>query len=304
MPQTLTEIREMLRAAGLRPRKMFGQNFLIDHNLLRAMVELANVSPGDVVLEVGPGTGTLTDELLAAGATVLAVEIDRGLAALLEQRYAAAERRPRLLHCDVLAGKHEINPQVTGAIREMAPGGAALVSNLPYNIATPLVCDCLLSSIAAHRGDAQAVKFASLTVTVQREVAQRFTAGVGDENYGPVSVLVGLLGKVTLGKRAPGEAFWPRPAVSSQMLRIDFTAPAKDRPADVGELVELLSWAFQQRRKKMGAASRKGGPLPPEAMAKALAQAGIDANSRPESLAGEDFVRLAEEIHGLRQKHG
>ncbi|NQU74771.1 MAG: hypothetical protein HQ546_00485, partial [Planctomycetes bacterium] len=158
MPQTLSEIRAMLASAGLSPRKSFGQHFLIDHNLLAIMVKLSNVGPGDVVLEVGPGTGTLTDALLATGAKVLAVEIDRGLAGLLADRYAGTSAL-RLICCDVLADKHNISGEVLQALHQFGTDCVHLVSNLPYNIATPLICECLLSSAAAARADRQAVMF-------------------------------------------------------------------------------------------------------------------------------------------------
>jgi 16S rRNA (adenine1518-N6/adenine1519-N6)-dimethyltransferase len=296
MAQTQTEIRQMLEESGLKPQKMFGQNFLVDHNLLRAVVELSGVSAGDTVLEVGPGTGTLTDALLEAGANVLAVEIDHGLARLLAARYAA-QPRVRLMRADVLAGKHRINPDVLAAAGEMSPAGVHLVSNLPYNIATPLICDCLLQSLAAARGRPGAVRFIRLTVTIQREVAGRLMAGADDEAYGPASVLVALLANVEAGKKLPATAFWPPPNVVSQMIRIDPVAPPPDVLGDPAVLRQLVNWAFSHRRKKIISTGRRtGAPFRPEAIEAALAAADVDPDSRPERITPRQFARMAAEL--------
>lgn len=299
MPQTLTEIRATLEAAGLRPRKRFGQNFLVDHNLLKAMVDLADVDPGDVVLEVGPGTGTLTDALLDTGARVLAVEIDRGLTRLLRHRYADRSRF-RLLHCDVLAGKHTIHPDVVAGAGELGGSRIRLVSNLPYNIATPLICECLLSSLAADRGHDDVLRVSDLTVTVQREVAQRLTAEPGVSAYGPASVVIALLGSVRPGRRVPATAFWPRPKVAGQMLRIDFRPPSGRRIFDARTLTELVAWAFGQRRKMIGSATRQAeSPFAPAALAAALAAAQVDPHLRPERITPEQFARMAQALTDL-----
>lgn len=300
MPQTRTEIRALLERAGLRPQKMFGQNFLIDQNLLARLVALADPRPGEAILEVGPGTGVLTEPLLAAGATVLAVEVDRGMARLLAERFAG-EANLHLLHADVLAGKHAIAPQVLRRLADLAgegPPAAKLVSNLPYSIATPLVSECLRLSLLSQRGQAPQgvppVRFTSLTFTVQREVADRFAARPDDEAYGPVSVLVALLGACTQGPLAPPEAFWPRPTVTSRMMRIDVRPPAPDHLPDLDVLQRVLTAAFSQRRKRLGTAGRRsGGAFTPEAFAAALTAAGVDPDARAEHVSPEAFARVA-----------
>ena len=144
--QTLREIRALLAAGGLNPQHRFGQNFLIDLNLMRKLVAAAELSPDDVVLEVGPGTGSLTEMLLDAGVRVVAVEIDRGFQAILRERLAANQRFT-LVQGDALAGKHRVNPLVLNALRQTRPGAGGsykLVANLPYQIATPQLVDLLL----------------------------------------------------------------------------------------------------------------------------------------------------------------
>src|SRR5437016_6192306 len=137
--QTKQQIQALLNQAGLSPRHRFGQNFMIDQNLLRLVAEAGNPSAGDLVIEVGPGTGTLTEEILSRGAEVLAVEIDRDLAGLLRERFKE-EARFRLIEGDALDSKHSLNPDLLAAI-ESAKHPPKLIANLPYNIASPLVIE-------------------------------------------------------------------------------------------------------------------------------------------------------------------
>src|SRR4029453_5499588 len=140
MAQTKHEIQALLSQAGTEPRHRFGQNFMIDQNLVRLVADAGMIKSDDIVIEVGPGTGTLTEELLSRAGRVVAVEIDRDLAAMLRERFAG---RPAfsLIEGDALAGKHELNADVLAVIRSAAAQGRAvkLVANLPYNIASPLV---------------------------------------------------------------------------------------------------------------------------------------------------------------------
>src|SRR5688500_4187948 len=149
MAQSKHQIEALLAEAGSGPRHRFGQNFMIDQNLVRLVAGAGALGPEDVAIEVGPGTGTLTEELLARAGRVVAVEIDRDLAALLRSRFGG---RPNftLIEGDALAGKHELNPELAAAVREAAEGGrpAKLVANLPYNIASPLVIESLIAGVS------------------------------------------------------------------------------------------------------------------------------------------------------------
>ena len=216
--QTLTEIRSLLAGAGLAPRQRYGQNFLNDLNLMRKLVAAAEIGPEDVILEVGAGTGSLTETLLKRGAHVVAVEIDRGLQALLRDRLG---KHPRftLVQADVLAGKHQINPLVLNILNEQQPGtggGRKLVANLPYQIATPLLMELLCTSPPFER----------LACTVQKEVAERLAAQPRTAAYGPVSVISQTLAATELIAILPPSAFWPRPKVESIMLTV------RPRPAN------------------------------------------------------------------------
>ena len=326
--QTLTEIRAILESAGLAPQKAFGQNFLIDLNLLAKLVELAGLTGSQTVLEVGPGTGSLSEELLERCGKLVCVEIDRGLGNVLADRFAWANNF-RLIRGDVLAGKHELSREVIEAI---APE-AHLVSNLPYNIATPLLAQCLIESWRTLRHDAalQSValdvlhkhagetpapqsaqtpapqaaaetpapqqtlcRFARMTFTVQRELADRLLAGPGGETYGPVSILVSLLGKSQAGPIVPASAFWPRPNVASRMMRIDLDVARSVEVLDIDILTALLSAAFAQRRKQIGSLlRRKDAAFAPDALAAAMAEAAIDQAQRPEQIATDQYRQMA-----------
>lgn len=293
--QTLEEIRELLDAAGLSPHRRFGQNFLFDHNLMRKVVELAELTGDETVLEVGPGTGSLTEELLGPADRVVAVEIDRGLCRLLRRRFAG-EAKLALLCRDVLSGKHSLAPEVVEALG----GRAVLAANLPYSIATPLVATCLADSWRADVGGESGVcRFDRLTFTVQEEVAERLTAGAGSKAYGPVSVLVSLLGRVRLGPRIPPDAFWPKPQVYSRIVRMDFDAECARSVADINVLRRAVAMAFNQRRKQIrSVAKRKNAAFDENAFAEAVGEAGVDPAARAEEIPPESFATLANHLAG------
>ncbi len=287
MPQTLTEIKAMLAAHGLRPRKRFGQNFLIDHGKMDRILAGAELSQGDVVLEVGPGTGALTERLLDAGARVIAVEIDRDLCAILRDRFADRSRF-ELIQGDVMASKHALNPAVVAAIAEKGNRRDAeaqgegkneleekiaqfkLIANLPYNIASPL-----LAILAADYPTMSAA-----IVMIQREVADRITAAPGGKAYGPLGVLIQAMGRVERIMTLPPGCFWPRPKIDSAVIRITRRGtPLTDDPAGLAALLQRL---FTKRRKQIGSILGRGTALPP----------GVEPTMRPEQLTVRQIVAL------------
>jgi len=288
--QTCSEIKSILASAGLSPNKRLGQCFMIDKNLLAKVIELASPGADRTVLEVGPGTGTLTEELLDRAGRVVAAELDRGLAEVVRNRFADLDNFT-LIEGDVLAGKHELS----GEVKSQLGASADLIANLPYNIATPLIAQCLIESwraVCANRADS--VRFDSLTFTVQQEVATRMTAPPGGKLYGPISVLVALLARSTVGPAIPPGAFWPAPKIASRALRIDFDPDAAGAVRDVSVLSELVAMAFGQRRKQIGSILRKSkSRFAPDLLAAALESAGIDPSSRAERIAPEQFRQFA-----------
>ncbi len=238
--QTLAQIRELLDMAGHGPKKSLGQNFLIDRNLVAKLIDTAGVSDNTLILEIGPGTGTLTQGMLERGAHVIACELDRDLARVL--RDTLAPRFPdtfTLIEGDCLAGKKAMNPEVVAAL-----GGRpfTLVANLPYHAATPL----MLTLMTRHP------ECPGMFVTIQTEVVDRFAAKPGTKEYGAISVIAQTLGTVERIAKLPPECFWPRPEVTSAMMgwRRDAAAPSEpDRWTRLGEIVQTL---FQSRRKQLG----------------------------------------------------
>jgi 16S rRNA (adenine1518-N6/adenine1519-N6)-dimethyltransferase len=296
MAQTLSEIKALLAAQGLRPKHRLGQNFLHDDRYMRRVVEAAGIQPGDVVLEVGAGTGALSERLLEAGAILVAVEIDRDLAAILRRRLEPFGARATLVIGDVLSGKHTISPSVLGVLRRIAgregeasgegetpaePIGTSahpdraprlfkLVANLPYNVASPL----LVNLACDHPSMLSAV------VMVQREVADRLAAEPGGKDYGSLGVLVQAMCRVETLAIVPPGCFWPAPQIESAIVRLKRREqPLTDDPQ---RLAGLLHRLFSKRRKQLGGILGRGTAWP----------AGIDPSARPETLSIEQLVTL------------
>jgi 16S rRNA (adenine1518-N6/adenine1519-N6)-dimethyltransferase len=272
MPQTKHEMQAILSGLGIHPRQGFGQNFMIDQNLLRIVADAGNIHAGDWVLEVGPGTGSLTEELLERGAFVQAVEIDRRLAESLRVRFAGNERFA-LIESDVLAGKHQIHPVVLESLKA-APAPIRMVANLPYNIASPLAIELLRVGVEL------------LVFTVQREVAQRLRAAAGQEAYGPLSVMAQLLADVEVLRILPPQAFWPEPKVDSALVRLKRNDRLGQRAGAFGAFVHQL---FSARRKMLRKGLAQTGIDDPDAL---LAAAQIDGHLRVEEIPGDRLLSL------------
>lgn len=279
--QTVSEIRSLLAAAGLSPQHRFGQNFLVDLNLMRKLVQRAELSAADVILEVGPGTGSLTEILLESGARVIAVEIDRGFQEILDNRLAR-DARFTLLRGDALAGKNHIQPAVLDALRaaEPGPGGARkLVANLPYQIATPLLIELLYVTPAVAR----------MTCTIQKEVGQRLAAAARSPAYGPISVLMQTLADVRTVAHLPPQVFWPAPGVESIMVDIRPHARSAEIAEDAVAFAAFVHRGFQQRRKML---RRIFSDWPPDEAERVFAAVGVSSTQRPEELSPPTWQAL------------
>ena len=287
--QTLTEIRSLLADAGLAPLHRFGQNFLIDLNLMRKLVAAADVRAEDVVLEVGPGTGSLTESLLECGARVVAVEIDRGLAALLRERLGENSRLT-LVQADILSSKHQINPLVMKLLNETQPregGTRKLVANLPFQVATPLLIDLLRA----------ATPIGQLTCTIQKEVGERLAADPRTDAYGPASVICQSLAEIELIAIMPPTAFWPRPKVESLMLTLRPLPADQVDVVDVDDFVDFVHQGFNQRRKMLRRMVREWKML--DVLA-AFKRAGISPESRPEEVTPHGWRAFHRAVHEQR----
>jgi 16S rRNA (adenine1518-N6/adenine1519-N6)-dimethyltransferase len=230
MTYTRREIQSMLAEIGVRPRKSLGQNFVADPNLVRRIARLAEIEPGDRVIEIGAGLGSLTLALVEAGAFVTAIEIDSLLAAKL--RDTVDRERGEVIEADAM----RIEWSAVVAPHEHL----ALVANLPYNIATPLIADLLDQVPGIDR----------MIVMVQREVAKRLVAHVGDDEYGIPSVKVAFWADAKIVATVPPDVFVPRPNVDSAIVRITRRAtPPGD--VDVAQVFSLVRAGFGQRRKML-----------------------------------------------------
>jgi 16S rRNA (adenine1518-N6/adenine1519-N6)-dimethyltransferase len=255
---------------------------MIDQNLVRLIADAGMIGPNDVVIEVGPGTGTLTDELLARAGQVVAVEIDRDLAGMLRERYADRATF-RLIEGDALAGKHALNDDLLVVIRAAQANGQVvrLVANLPYNIASPLVIELLLVGVA------------SLAFTVQKEVADRLRAVANDEAYGPLSVVVNMLSDVEVLRTLPPQAFWPAPKIDSALVRL----VRRDRLGENGNAFSrFVQQVFAARRKTLRNALLNAD-LPADEL---LAKVGLDPKRRPEEIAADQLLALFDASRGSR----
>ena len=282
MAQTKHRIEALLSVAGAKPRQQFGQNFMIDQNLVRTVVQAGRVTTEDCVIEVGPGTGNLTEELLDRAGQVVAVEIDRKLAALLRTTLGG---RPnfKLIEGDALAGKHELSAALAASIAEalQSERHVKLVANLPYNIASPLVIEMLLAGTEV------------LAFTVQKEVARRLGAGAGTAEYGPLSVMAQLLSRVEVLRRMPPQAFWPPPKIDSALVRLTRDDRLGTRARSFGAFVHAL---FSFRRKTLRRALAQAG-CDAEAV---LAAAGVDGGKRAEEFAPEALVALFDAVEKVQ----
>ena len=281
----------LLARHGAEPIRKLGQNFLIDGNLMRRLVEEADLDTArDVVLEVGAGTGSLTRMLARRAARVVTVETDKKLTPVLDEALAGLAN-VRVLILDALAGKHIVEPRVVEAVRAaLGDAGPAarfkLVANLPYAIATPLVMNLLLSEPRPTR----------LVFTVQKEMADRMAARQATADYGPVSILCQALGTVEVLRDLPPTVFWPRPKVHSSLVRL---RPDNARVAAIGDLDLLRRVAaglFAHRRKTCLKSLEMSSDLQ-ELRGRwpaLLEEAGINSGARGETVPLEQVVALAQ----------
>lgn len=276
MTHSRRDIIELLEAHGLSPRRAFGQNFVADPNTVRRIARLADVGPGDHVVEIGAGLGSLTLALAETGARVTAIEVDHGVAPVLRDVVSGCEN-VTVLEADA----REVNWDQIALGRDLVEGTEpeplTVVANLPYNVATPLVADLLDTVPRIER----------FVVMVQKEVAQRLAAEPGSSDYGAISVKVAYWATARILGDVPPTVFVPRPKVNSSIIEItrrDVPAVSCDRHL----LFSLVRTAFGQRRKMLRRSLH--GVVSEEQ----FAAAGIESTRRPEELSVHDWGRLVD----------
>jgi 16S rRNA (adenine1518-N6/adenine1519-N6)-dimethyltransferase len=290
--QTQSYLRGLFARHGIAPQHRYGQNFLIDLNIHELILNTAEVGPDDVVLEVGPGAGAMTALMASRGAAVIAVEIDPEMAKLTANAVAGMPN-VRVLNVDALASKHLINPEVLDNVRAglaVSPEKRfKLVSNLPYNIATPLV-----SNLLVHPELCPAL----LVVTIQLELAERMRAEPATEAYGGLSIVVQALGDCTLERTLAPTVFWPRPRVESAVVKI---APSAAKRTEIGDLVwfhQVVRSVFLHRRKNLRRVVHglwRDRLTRPEVDA-LLESIGLTGLVRAEAMNVDEFISLAQAL--------
>lgn len=263
----------ILKAFGLRMSKKLGQNFLIDARIVQGIVYAAEIQPGDRVLEIGPGIGTLTQGLAEAGADVTAVELDKKLPAVLKETLKAYDN-VRIVPGDIL----KVNiPEIMGE------GPFKVAANLPYYITTPI----LMTLLERH------LPITQMVTMVQKEVAERMTARPGSRIYGALSVAVQYYTEPEIVLDVPPRSFIPAPEVMSVVVSCRVRKEPAVKVSDEKLFFRVVKAAFGQRRKTLMNAL-KGGGFPKEAVRDALETSGIDPTRRGETLTLAEFGRLAD----------
>lgn len=285
--QTKRQIRDLLSSAGVSPNKRLGQHFLIDLNLMRMLVETANIQKEDVVLEVGCGTGSMTEALAEKAGRVIAVELDRNLSEIAGKQLAKSENI-EIINTDILESKNTLSQTVTKALDlagKKYPGRILLVANLPYSAASPVIMNLVTGPTTAD----------GMYATVQKEVADRMTAAPESSDYGILSIFLNATGDVKTIRTLKPAVFWPQPQVDSAMVGFVRNKAKSDRIANMELFSKIVHLFMGHRRKTLLSCSKlardrleKNANWP-----EIFGQCCINPKQRPETLSPEDYIKIA-----------
>lgn len=269
-------------------QKKFGQNFLIDPHVLSKIISAANITKEDCVLEIGPGIGSVTEALIEHAGKVISVEIDNQLIPILEERFGQ-EQNFKLIHNDIL------KVDLENLIKEESPDRKIkVVANLPYYITTPIIMELLENQLPIE----------SITVMVQKEVADRLASAPGSKQYGAITVAVNYYAKTYLVANVPRNCFMPRPNVDSAVLKFTLNEKPEVEAKNIKQLFQIIRAAFSQRRKTLLNTLVSNGELElsKEEIKKVLDESGVGSNTRGETLSLKDFAKLSDDIDNSRVK--
>jgi 16S rRNA (adenine1518-N6/adenine1519-N6)-dimethyltransferase len=282
------QITNMSKESKIRPRKHLGQNFLIDRSILEVIVNAAQLTKDDLVLEIGVGTGTLTEALSRDAGHVVAVEIDERLVSLLRQKFF------QYPDVEIVKGDFlQLNLTELTASSTLISEKSKVVANLPYYITSPIILE-----LFRH-----AELFERLVVLVQKEVAERIVAAPGSKRYGAFSVAVQYHADPEIMAIVPPEAFWPQPKVDSAVVKMMIREAPRVKTVDEGIFFAVVRGGFAKRRKTILRALSMAGKTYPElasvkedSIRRILAEVGVDSERRAETLSLEEFGRIADAI--------
>jgi 16S rRNA (adenine1518-N6/adenine1519-N6)-dimethyltransferase len=270
---------ELVKKYNFKFTKSLGQNFLVDDSVPRDIVAGAEVNKEDLVIEIGPGVGTLTAQLLNTAKRVVAIELDKDLIPILNEELGSNENFS-LVHNDAL--KVDFN-EIIGEEKSVK-----LVANLPYYVTTPIIVKLLKESY----------KFKSLTIMVQKEVAERMNAEPGNKDYGSLSLLVQYYCNTSIVRNVPPTCFIPRPKVDSIVIRLDRLEEPKVKVQNEKLFFDIIRNSFNMRRKTLWNGTKSVG-LPKEKLEAAFEKSGVDPKRRGETLSIQEFAKLADCINEL-----
>lgn len=275
-------IREILTKYGFKFSKSLGQNFLIDGNIVRKIVEASDVTKEDYVLEIGPGIGTLTEELALKAKKVVAVELDKALLPILDETLGQYDN-VEIIYGDIL--KVNLEEIIS---KKLGGGPIKVVANLPYYVTTPIMAKLIEDNLSIE----------SIVVMVQREVADRMTAKAGSKEYGSLSVFVNFYSIPEIALKIPKTVFMPQPKIDSAVVKLKLKADLPDVNRD--EFFKVVRAGFSKRRKTIiNSLSTDGLGVDKENIRSALKAANIDPKIRAENLTVEDFLRLSKSLPPL-----
>lgn len=291
--QTVSYLRRRFHEAGFSPHARHGQNFLIDLNLLDMIARVADIQPDDVVLEVGTGTGSLTVRLAEVAGHVITVELDPHLAQIAMEQFDASAPIT-LLQQDALKNKNHLHPRVLETIRNQLaahPGARLkLVANLPYSVGTPIISNLLLSDTPPD----------SITVTIQKELAERITAAPRTKDYSSLSVWVQSQYSAEIVRELAPSVFWPRPKVSSAVLHAVLDPARRTALGDLDWFHFFVRHLFLHRRKLLrGALLSSFKELEKPVVDQVMSELELEPECRAEELSVEQILELSRAIGGV-----
>ena len=270
---------EILNKFGLTAQKRYGQNFLIDSNILEKIVASAGITKEDTVLEIGPGIGTLTQHLAEAAKKVICVEIDKNMIPVLEYTLADFDN-VTVINQDILKA------DIVNILKENGAASAKVVANLPYYITTPIIMELLEKDLPIE----------SITVMIQKEVAERMQTGPGSKDYGALSLAVAFYSNAEVKMTVSPNCFIPRPNVDSAVIRLDKLKEPAVKVNNKSEMFRIIKGAFEQRRKTLTNALSHSSAYKTDKknIENALLEMDKNVNIRGEELTLEEFARLSD----------